>query len=400
MVLGHYCFVYLPYVIDNKGAPHYGFETTVHTTPWYVLVNGGFAVCIFFILSGLVLSTSYFHKKSVASVQRSAVKRYFRLALPAGASVLLAYLLLQTGSYHNQAVADITGSGWWSQFWHGDINLWQTLRYGFYEALTQPSGPETLNPVLWTLQVELFGSFLVYTILVLFGHLPGRWIIYGIAGWWLAKTYYLSFIIGLILADLLTLGTFAKLPVLLKRLSWLPLVIIGIILGSMPNGSLDGTIFHFFSGWYEPSLEKLRIVVFTAGATSLMLAILMSPFLQKLLSSRPSRFMGRISFSLYLTHFLVLGCYSSYLFITTHLAGWPYGPAIAFNFISGLLITLVVADLFTRLIDEPSIKLSAWLHDKVFARKLSFSRRNRVSASDQAPTSKTYQLSYKHETRP
>ncbi len=396
VVLGHYCFVYLPYIIDKKGSPHFGFEATIHTTPWYVLVNGGFAVCIFFILSGLVLSSSFFARKAVTTVQRSAVKRYFRLAIPAGVSAILAYLLLQTGSFHNQAVADITGSGWWSQFWHNDWNLWQSLRYGFYEALTSPSGPETLNPVLWTLQVELLGSFLVYTILALFGHLPQRWIVYTIAGWWLAKTYYLSFIIGLVLADLLSLGAFNKLPSLLKKLSWLPLVIIGIVLGSMPNGSLDGTVFHFFSGWYEPSLEKLRIVIFTAGATALMLAILMSPFLQRLLSSRSSRFMGRISFSLYLTHFLALGSYSSYLFITTHLAGWPYGASIAFNLISGLLMTFVVADIFTRLVDEPSIKLSAWLHDQVLARQFTLKRQSRILTVQPAPT-KNYALSYKHK---
>lgn len=379
VVFGHYCFAWLPYAIDRKGLQHYGFEATLHDTPWYVLVNGSFAVCIFFILSGIVLSMSFFRRRDVAVVQHSAVKRYFRLAIPAGMSVLLAYILLQTGSFHNQAAADISGSGWWSQFWHFDIGLWHMFQYGFYYSLTQPSGPDTLNPVLWTLQVELFGSFLVYTILALFGRLPQRWIVYVIASIWLWKTYYFGFIIGLVMADILTKGWIARLPQLLRQVAWLPLLGAGIILGSMPNGTLDHTIFHMFADWYQPSLDKLKIVILTLGATLLMLAVLLSPLLQKLLVSRPSRFLGHISFSLYLTHFLILGSYSSYFFVSMHLAGWPYPLIILTNLGVGMTITFAVAYLFTRLIDEPAIKLSGWLYRRVFAR------------------SKSYALSYKHE---
>src|SRR4051794_11019896 len=54
--------------------------------------NGEFAVRLFFVLSGFVLSLSYFRQPSLVTLRSAAVRRYFRLLLPIAGSVLLAYL--------------------------------------------------------------------------------------------------------------------------------------------------------------------------------------------------------------------------------------------------------------------------------------------------------------------
>src|SRR4051794_16656837 len=63
-------------------------EKLVFATPLHLLVSGNFSVCIFFVLSGFVLSAKFFrtHERSVAVA--SAWKRYLRLELPILGSVM------------------------------------------------------------------------------------------------------------------------------------------------------------------------------------------------------------------------------------------------------------------------------------------------------------------------
>jgi peptidoglycan/LPS O-acetylase OafA/YrhL len=62
-------------------------------TPLAILYNGGFAVSVFFVLSGYVISVSA--KSSDTSLFARFLDRYSRLALPALASVLLTWSLLK-----------------------------------------------------------------------------------------------------------------------------------------------------------------------------------------------------------------------------------------------------------------------------------------------------------------
>ncbi len=59
------------------------------STPLNLLYNPGMAVDFFFILSGYVLSFTYFLKQDIVIVKQNILKRYVRLAIPVLALCLL-----------------------------------------------------------------------------------------------------------------------------------------------------------------------------------------------------------------------------------------------------------------------------------------------------------------------
>ena len=91
--------------------------------------------------------------------------------------------------------------------------------------------------------------------------------------------------------------------------------------------------------------------------------------LQRLFDNKLSQYLGKISFSLYIVHGAV-----------THVIGYPlmnildgmigrddaFNRAVGFSVGSGatLFFTVWLADLFTRAVDEPSVKFARWVEEK------------------------------------
>ncbi len=151
-------------------------------TPFRVVWEAQWAVSLFFVLSGFVLTLAYFRSGRQATMSSAAVRRYFRLMIPAAASILFAYVLLKCGwMYNRTAVASMDGAAPSAHWW---LNVFYNFKPSFRVALkdcfwTTFFGNGSLyNQNLWTMPVELQGSFLVYTFALLFGKLRNRWLIY------------------------------------------------------------------------------------------------------------------------------------------------------------------------------------------------------------------------------
>ena len=68
-------------------------------TPLFFLINGHAAVTFFFVLSGFVLSYSYFSKNSNDGLLGSIIKRWPRLFPMALISTLFSWLMIHYGLY-------------------------------------------------------------------------------------------------------------------------------------------------------------------------------------------------------------------------------------------------------------------------------------------------------------
>ena len=79
-------------------------------TPFAVLWNGTFAVSVFFVLSGFVVTNATLRKSDPIWID--VVIRYLRLAIPATASTLVAWLLLSLFPTSATDLAALTGSRW------------------------------------------------------------------------------------------------------------------------------------------------------------------------------------------------------------------------------------------------------------------------------------------------
>lgn len=114
VVFHHYMCAFYPAMVFGAGAAfHIGpIEARFAASPLNVLYNGGFAVCIFFVLSGYVLTNRYFRIRQRDLVTSSAVRRYVRLMIPTLFTVIVAYLLSTANLYYNGLASNITGSTW------------------------------------------------------------------------------------------------------------------------------------------------------------------------------------------------------------------------------------------------------------------------------------------------
>ena len=107
---------------------HSRLEDFFYGNPLSVFTSGAFAVAIFFVLSGFVLSVGFFNGKGNESVMRIAGKRYLRLMLPAFSSIVLTFLVVGFGlSWLKNDTAAITGSLWLAHLWPQTVSIVQVL---------------------------------------------------------------------------------------------------------------------------------------------------------------------------------------------------------------------------------------------------------------------------------
>jgi peptidoglycan/LPS O-acetylase OafA/YrhL len=149
--------------------------------PW-----GQFSVCIFFVLSGYVLTHSFFLQGNQEILTSGAVRRYLRLLIPIlfVCLIIFAWYYPIFGGINNLgSILHLYSVMFWGIFFQG-----QTISY-LYAG------------VLWTITIEFIGSFIVFSFASLFGKLRNRWIFYCIAIILFFNSYYLAFILGMALAD-------------------------------------------------------------------------------------------------------------------------------------------------------------------------------------------------------
>src|SRR5215218_6369208 len=206
VVLHHLALAFYPQMHNWMGSPTVGRALPAPlriaaAPPLNVFHNGVFAVVVFFVLSGLVLSYSFFRadapEKRSAALASAAVRRYFRLVIPILASVLLAYVLLRLGLLHHRQLGRllhvepwwvVSEDDWWlTAQWNFEPRLASALHEGLFGVFFSFDPARTYSAVLWTMGIELAGSFFVYSFLGLFGSLRNRWVIYLLVGAALAK---------------------------------------------------------------------------------------------------------------------------------------------------------------------------------------------------------------------
>jgi peptidoglycan/LPS O-acetylase OafA/YrhL len=333
VVLHHLCLLFWPAGSDGH--------------PLRVLWNGRFAVAVFFVLSGVVLSLSHLRRPDPGGLARSAAGRYFRLMPPVLLSCLLAYGLLVAGLMRDDAFSNAAGrpQETWSRFYPFEPSAGLAFREGVFGAFFEYGRFPSYNASLWTMSVELFGSLLVFAFLALSGSGRARLIAYIVVGFllWRYHRIYFDFLAGIALCELwVRTGDRVRLPVPIGAL----ILLAGLACGT--PGPEYGAAHHV------PHLAKWH----TAGAILVLGAVLFTPALRRPLDHSLPAWLGRVSFGLYLVHLPIIasvGC-GAWLALTER--GWSYDRAAAGASIAVVASTLLGAWVMTRLADRPAIVLA------------------------------------------
>lgn len=373
VVVAHFLFAILP-SINAYGYPGGTFEPRLSFESWAALpfstvfFNGGFQVSLFFALSGFVLTQKIVQSGDASGVSAGVLRRYPRLIFPAAVSVLFAWCLLELGMMHTDLSPFIGGSGWVVGAYATPVSFLEAAFQGFVSAPLY--GVASLNDPLWTIRVEFIGSLLLFLSYSFFGKsrpflVALLFCIFAaaITGPSLYIIYYMTLLVG----------SFMNYAVARRRMApaWTAgLAILGMLLGAADyspaflayQGVLSGIGFSTYAA---------KAFTQAIGACLVVFALVMSPasMAAGVLGNRFFAWLGRISFSVYLVHWPIV-CSIGFMvvFVAEKYLGWTFGHALALSAFCVLSAVLVVAELFTRFVDAPSMKLGIAFSDAILRR--------------------------------
>ena len=270
-----------------------------------VLFAGHFDVVLFFILSGDALSYPFFHGGDVRYLGRAALKRYPRLTVPIVAVTAVTALAMAGGLVTAaEAGAAVGRPDWLGTFADFRASGATAIRFAFH-AVYAGHPPRNYLPFLWTMPVELVGSFILLPALYLSARIRGgSLILVALAAELIAAGSFMGcFPIGALLGRARAAGVYGRLPRAVRRFG-APL---GIALALGAVG-------------YRQGFDRFDLVGHVAAGTALLLCIYSCPGLVAFLArSRVSQVLGRISYLLYLWHYTVL------ITLTSGLVVWRGG---------------------------------------------------------------------------
>jgi peptidoglycan/LPS O-acetylase OafA/YrhL len=342
--------------------------------PLPILFDGHTAVYVFFLISGAVLTPSFTRPGPFIT---KLGKRVVRLAIPVVAAAAIATALIAVMPHAHGTAAALTGSKWLAMDSSGaptfehlarEIGL-DSLLLGYREATLFMPLASLLTPMehsldapFWSLHLELYGSLLVLSLVTLRGWSPR---LHRIAIAVCAVTFgthpMFLFVLGHLLPPALVKGGKGE------RASRLPgslLLLLGLALSATKNWPILEPARAFLAHTELAAAPTLFQFQSQLAAVALFLGVRHARFLWPALQSAPLRYLGRLSFSIYLLHFPILFTVICLVFTTL--------PSVPVVFALFLALTLLAAIAFQRWIDAPAIALS---------HRLDAQRRNAVTSA-------------------
>lgn len=357
-------------VIENS------YLNTIRLSPLNLLFSGNTAVCIFFVLSGYILTYKFFLKNTSLGVRSGMIRRYLRLIIPVLFVSAIGYAFMNFGLFHNQQIAGIAQSyHLFSTIWTFQPSFPDFLHTTFISAFfysPEPYNHYYIEIVSWFLYYEFTGSMLVYVLTWLVLGTKNRFVIYVILSIVLWNTYYEAFLAGLVIADIKNSQLGHTYYSSVMEIFWVRALCIigGLYFGSYPesisnNGVLEKSI-------YSPLVHVggfNRVMMYhIIGAALIFLCVLTMSRIRSLLSSRATQFFGKISFSLYLTHLVVICSVSSILFLKL-LEFFPYKIAFIATFSISVPLILAFSYFVYRYIDLPGIRFAHHVYKTYFSKE-------------------------------
>ena len=368
VVMDHFLYAFFPALFfPLQYAFHYPIEKVITSSPLSVFYNGDLSVVMFFILSGFVLSFKFFKKNYKEVAIAGFIKRFPRLTIHIIFSCFISYLMLKFNLFCNFDWTAITHSDWAAKQFaiHPDF-----LRALFDSFLGVYITWTDYNPVLWTMKIELLGSFLVFLNLFLFSYIKKRNILYFIFMAIFCKSYYLCFIIGMIMADLYNSDKYDY----FKNNFYLKIsaFVSGVFLCSFPFLRTDNSIYKVIENGFssvlksESLIKHVDLILLVIGSTFLLHSILYSRVLNRFFSIDIMRFLGKISFSLYFMHSFIIFSLSTYIFkFLLNSYHYPYYLSFWISFVISMPLILILSYFIYLYIDSNSINFSKIFYQQV-----------------------------------
>ena len=356
VVLSHLIFWFYPEGHIGTRAPSPSATALwLFNSPFSFFYKGGYAVAVFFVLSGFVLTRACLRKNNNIYTAQAALKRYVRLGGPVFATVLICAVMRALGLFP----ANEMGIKTFLSGAYGTPPDWiEALRAATYGAMLY--GDRSYDYVLWTISIEFYGSLLVFACFALFGFNQKllRGVTAALAVLFAIQmgnaTYYFLFFAGSFFA---TMDWSEQRTGKSRAFTAIAALLSGLYLGGYAPGSNS----YFLISHTANELQKQKILTlnwpilfYGLGAVLMIYAVLSIKFPHRFLSSPPLRWLGGISFSLYLLHSLVLTATTPYVIRYLGFNLTSFTVAV----IATSTTTFAVSHFFWKAVDIPFTRLA------------------------------------------
>ncbi|WP_167489210.1 acyltransferase family protein [Vibrio ouci] len=335
--------VFLVFVIHSGGGGLRDISEFLNTFVDF----GKYGVQVFFVISGF---TIFFQlSKEGYSLRRFLLIRIFRISIPYFPVLIFIYIYINSGGEQF--------NGWANQFNNGTLSIDNLLMHITYLASFDLKYANTIIGVEWTLHIEVFFYFLI-GILLTRGHLKQGplsimfwfviWLIIAVtlgplgyigtldrlAVYWMPFIYGWMFILGggaFYLRKKMTLVISSHLENIISDLGIIVSIVLIFGLIWLNSGGLVSKYLHL--DWSEVHfLNELFVSLITA---TLIVTTRDAGKFSVVFTSKVALFLGAISFSFYLIHYIIIASEISYKLF--------YFENQTVVFFSNLFITIVVS---------------------------------------------------------
>lgn len=327
--------------------------------PLRLFISGGESVILFFVLSGFVLSLPFYNKSNFGYIP-FIIKRICRIYIPYLVSIIAVLgcrEMFYTGKTPNL-------SGWFNSFWTNTANA-SVLRE---HLILVDSFLSNLNPVVWSLvhemRISLVFPFVMYFLIKLNWKkviiLSLLFSLVSVISFYLFKpsdtgtelsatiNYIAMFIMGAFIAKYR--GEIQKKYLSISKRSKILLFLSGLFMYLYVHPSFVlKIIFSNIAPFYRTVIDSWTV---SLGSVIIIVFSMCSVKLSRILQVSFISFLGKISYSLYLIHLIVL-----FSFVRVFFNVLP----IWIIYFSSLIVSLIISSLMYYIIEKPSIKVGKYL---------------------------------------
>ncbi len=331
---------------------HTGFFFDMNLFPNYfrlIQTNGASGVQLFFILSALTLFMSYEHRVKFEnnSVRNFFIRRFFRIAP-------LYYIMLIVGLFY---------FGLGERYWLGDLKEVSVLNIISHFTFWSGLNPYYMNSIIgveWSIGVEMLFYLLIPIMFNTIKSINAS-----------LKLFLISVLLVLVFNSLLS-----RMDVIGSEVLWhsylyyslpyqFPVFVLGIILYfiiAKKDYNFDKYFIFFCFVLFILGLKIEILRVYSISMILSLFVILVSKFNVKWIVNKALVFIGKISYSIYLTHIFCVNIILEYFkpSIANQTVIWFF-----LYFLVLLIVTSLISYLSYLFIEKNSIKLGNYIIEKL-----------------------------------
>ncbi len=333
VILHHFVLAYYPAIIAGYPSlinTKQGIELIIFKSPLSLLFAGYFAVSLFFLITGYVLTKKVIsiHEEERQKIAKSIYTRIFRLMPLIAVVLFVGYIFMNLHLTYNVKASLYTKSSWFASFFPLGKVSFQTLISEILTKIPFVTSARYYN-VLWIIPSILFGSWLVYTFSYFFHKSVYKWGMYFILLLAFYNGHYISFVLGMIIAE----NEEQLTPHLFIVYCGL---ILSILFGSSTIKALD-----------IKQLAPFSNIVKSLSAAFFFIACKNIDWLKRIAEHKILVYLGENSYYYFLTHMLALISLPTYLFLLI-IPGGRYFYGVLLTLCVYLLCTIIYSEVLKK----------------------------------------------------